>query len=120
MSEFCVVAPAVHTVAATATAAAKTQRVVLICVVIDSSTIGYRLSAIGRLRSPAFPLAVRRWRRFRHHALHGLLLEQAHGLLHRALELRIVAGDHVLRPVLDVDVGRDPLVLDGPLAAAIE
>src|SRR5262245_25504310 len=73
-----------------------------------------------RRRAHALPLAVGRRRRLLHQALDRLLLQQPHAFLHRLLELRVVAGDDVLRPVLDVDVGRDALVLDRPLAVAIE
>ena len=44
----------------------------------------------------------------------------ASSLLHRGFELRIVAADHFLRRVLDVDVRRDALVLHRPLAVARE
>src|SRR5262245_27010471 len=54
------------------------------------------------------------------HAGNGILPELLHADLHRLLELRVVAGDHVLRPVLDVDVGRDAFVLDRPAPRRVE
>src|SRR5688572_7967031 len=60
-----------------------------------------------------------RWR-FRHQPVARIRGEQLERLLHRALELWIPARDHILRPVLDVDVRRDPLVLDRPLVVARE
>ena len=47
-------------------------------------------------------------------------LQQAQRLLHRALELRVAAGDHVLGEFSTSMSGRDALVLDGPLAVASE
>src|SRR5205085_1670953 len=41
-----------------------------------------------------------------------VLAELFQPLLHRALELRVVPGDDLLRPVLALDVGRHALVLD--------
>src|SRR4051812_46230323 len=58
--------------------------------------------------------------RLRLGALRWVGLEQPHRLGDRALELRVAAGGDVLRPVLDVDVGRHALVLDGELPLAVE
>src|SRR5689334_10439464 len=48
--------------------------------------------------------------------LDWMLLEQFEPLGNRALELRVVPAHHVRGRVLDLDVGRDALVLDRPLA----
>ena len=69
------------------------------------SPSAHRYSISTCLRS-GLPLAPLRRRRLGRHPITGLLLQQPHRFLDGALELRIVAGDHVLRPVLDVDVGR--------------
>src|SRR6478672_3357398 len=47
------------------------------------------------------------------------LAEQLHCLLHRTLELRIPALQHLLGGVLDFDIRRDTLVLDRPLAVHV-
>src|SRR6266581_7559672 len=49
-----------------------------------------------------------------------MFLEHAQTLLDGALELRIVAGDDLLRPVLYIYVRRDAFVLDRPFTIAIE
>src|SRR5579884_4220228 len=55
-----------------------------------------------------------RRRRFMRQASYRVLFEHAHRLLHGTLELRIMACDHVLGPVLDIDVRRRALILDRP------
>src|SRR3989442_6193763 len=59
------------------------------------------------------------WRRwFLRGSIDGMFFHHAHPLLHRAFELWIVAGDNVLRPVLDIHVGRDAFILHGPTIVA--
>src|ERR1051326_6836230 len=43
-------------------------------------------------------------------------LQQTHRFCNRALKLRIVSGDHIFGPILDIDVRRNAFVLDGPFA----
>src|SRR5918992_4000954 len=81
---------------------------------------GPRTSDFG-LRDPrsaaaALSLTPCRGSGLRRHAIERIGLEQLHGLFDGALELRILPGDHVLGPVLDVDIGCDPFVLDRPFA----
>ena len=46
--------------------------------------------------------------------------EHLHRLRHRPLELRIVTRDHILRPILHVDVRRRSNVLNRPAAFLVE
>src|ERR1041385_7195333 len=43
-------------------------------------------------------------------------LQQTHRFCNRAFELRIMSGDDIFGPILDIDVRRDTFVLDRPLA----
>jgi hypothetical protein len=47
-----------------------------------------------------------------------MFFEHTHRFCDRAFELRIAAGDYVLGPVLDIDVGRDAFILYRPLSIA--
>src|SRR5262245_8009791 len=72
------------------------------------------------LRTAPLPLPPRRRWRLRGLSVDGVCFQEAHGFFDRAFELRVVAGDHVLREVLDIDVRRDAFVLDRPLPLARE
>src|SRR5688500_4588235 len=86
-----------------------------------------KLRSLSSLGSPGFlslpraarPLVVIRRRRLGH-ALERLGLQQAHRLLHGGLQLRVPARDYFLGRVLPIEVGRDAIVLDGPLAVHVE
>src|SRR5579883_2946483 len=72
----------------------------------------------GRQRQLALPP---RWRRrFRAGTVDGVCGELLQGDFNRALELRVMACDHVFGPVLDIDVRSLAFVLDVPLALAVE
>ena len=45
-----------------------------------------------------------------------VLSPHPHRLRHRSLELRIMSGNNVFRPILDIDIWRGPDILDIPLA----
>src|SRR5438046_230267 len=59
----------------------------------------------------------RRWR-FLGRSIDRMLFHHAHCFLHRAFELRIMAGDNLLRPILDIYVGGDTFILDSPTVVA--
>src|SRR5712664_127196 len=68
----------------------------------------------------SWPLAPgRRWR-FPSCAIDWMLFQHAHRFLHCAFELWISSGNHFFGPVLDVDVRRDPFVLNCPSPIARE
>src|SRR5947209_6521020 len=49
-----------------------------------------------------------------------MLFQQAHRFCDGSLELWIVSGDYVFGPILDVDVGSDAFILNGPPIVARE
>src|SRR5437868_2069801 len=65
-------------------------------------------------------LAPKRLRRFLRSTINRTLFQHAHRFLYGALELWISTSDHILRPVLDVDVRRNPFVLHRPLSVTCE
>src|SRR5262245_34511770 len=64
--------------------------------------------------------APRRRRRFRRRTVHWMVLPLPERLGGRTPELQVVACDSLFRCVLDVDGGRNTLVLGGPLVVARE
>src|SRR5215813_1777459 len=66
------------------------------------------------------PNSPRWWRRFFTRAIDWTLFQHPHCLLYCAFELRIVAGDYILRPILDVNVRRHAFVLNCPTIVARE
>src|SRR4051812_4045175 len=67
-----------------------------------------------------YALAPRRRRGFGHQTIPRICRQQPHRLLDRALELRISPRNHVLRPVLYVDVRGHALIFYRPLVVASE
>ena len=57
-------------------------------------------------------------RRFLRSPVNGMFLQHAHRFCNRTLELRVATGYYIFGPVLDIDVRRDALILDGPVSVA--
>src|SRR5438105_4748828 len=62
--------------------------------------------------------APRRRGRFLGRSIDGMFFQHAHPFLDRAFELWIVTGDNLLRPILDIHIGGDSFILDGPTIVA--
>src|SRR5438093_12073372 len=69
---------------------------------------------------PLWPYAPGWWRRLFTGAIDRVFFQHAHAFLDRSFELRIVPGDYVFGPILNIDVRRNAFVFNCPTIDARE